>query len=112
MKDEKKDFQKKYHCTTAWKVSKCGFISGPYFPVFSRNTGKYGPQITPYLDTFDVVHFTRKAIDLFAWRNQSNMLVERNYYFPWNYYYSAFKKNRDEGCVKVLINLPPRIRAA
>ena len=39
-------------CYTAWKVSKCGVISGPYFPVFSLNTEKNGPEITPYLDTF------------------------------------------------------------
>ena len=36
---------------TAWKVSKYGVISGPYSPVFSPNTGKYGPEITPYLVT-------------------------------------------------------------
>ena len=50
---------------TAWKVSKYGVISGPYFPtfglntdqkllrlsVFSPNVGKYGPEMTPYLDT-------------------------------------------------------------
>ena len=36
----------------AWKVSKYGVISGPYFPVFGLNTGKYGPEISPYLDTF------------------------------------------------------------
>ena len=23
-------------------------ISGPYFPVFSLNTGDYGPEITPF----------------------------------------------------------------
>ena len=40
---------------TAWKVSKYGVICGPYFPVFNPNTGKYGPQITPYLDTFHAV---------------------------------------------------------
>ena len=39
----------------AWKVSKYGVTSGPYFPVFSPNTGKYGPEITPYLDTFHAV---------------------------------------------------------
>ena len=33
---------------TAWKVSKYGVISGP-------NTGKYGPEITPYLDAFHAV---------------------------------------------------------
>ena len=40
---------------TVWKVSKCGVISGPYFPVFGLNTGKYGPEITSYLDTFHAV---------------------------------------------------------
>ena len=30
-------------------------ISGPYFPVFGLNTGKYRPEITPYLDTFPAV---------------------------------------------------------
>ena len=30
-------------------------FSGPYFPVFSPNTGKYAPEITPYLDTFHAV---------------------------------------------------------
>ena len=39
---------------TARKVSKYGVFSGPYFPVFSPNTGKYGPD-TPYLDTFYAV---------------------------------------------------------
>ena len=31
-----------------WKVSRYGTISRP-------NTGKYGPEITPYLDTFHAV---------------------------------------------------------
>ena len=35
-------------------MSKYGVISGPYFPVFGPNTGKYGPEITPYLDTFHI----------------------------------------------------------
>ena len=33
-------------------MSKYGIIPGPYFPVFSPNTRKYGPEITPYLGTF------------------------------------------------------------
>ena len=48
--------------STAGKISKYGVFSGPYFPlfglnteiyfsVFSPNTGKYGPEKTPYLDT-------------------------------------------------------------
>ena len=40
---------------TAWKVSKYGAFSGPYFPVFSLNTGKYGLGKTPYLGTFHAV---------------------------------------------------------
>ena len=45
---------------TAWKVSKYGVFSGPYFPAFglnlaSLNAGKYGPENTPYLDTFHIV---------------------------------------------------------
>ena len=44
-----------YAKTTAWKVSKYGVISDPYFPVFSPNTGQYGPEITPYLDTFHAI---------------------------------------------------------
>ena len=53
---------------TAWKVSKDGDFSGPYFPAFRLNTeryfvslriqsecGKYGPEKTPYLDTFHAV---------------------------------------------------------
>ena len=37
------------------KCPKYRVISGPYFPVFSPNTGKYGPEITPYSDTFHAV---------------------------------------------------------
>ena len=49
------------HSSTAWKVSKYGVCSGPYFPAFGLNTerywvsfriqseyGKYGPEKTPY----------------------------------------------------------------
>ena len=43
---------------TAWKVPKYGVISGPHFPVFSRNTGKYGPETTTYLDIFHEVTIT------------------------------------------------------
>ena len=40
---------------TAWKVSKYGAFSGPYFPAIALNTGKYGPEKTPELDTFHAV---------------------------------------------------------
>ena len=52
-------------------MSKYGVFSGPYFPVFglnteiysvnyvfSPNTGKYGPEKIPYVDTFHVVEVT------------------------------------------------------
>ena len=48
-----------------WRnVSRCGGFSGPYFLVFglsteiyfSPNRGKYGPEETPYLDTFHTLH--------------------------------------------------------
>ena len=38
---------------TAWKLSKYGVISAPYFYVF-------GQEITPYLDTFQVVAVFQK----------------------------------------------------
>ena len=49
---------------TVQKLAKYGNISGPYFPafglnkylsIFSSNAGKYGPEITPYFDTFHAV---------------------------------------------------------
>ena len=40
---------------TAWKVSKYGVFSGPYFPVFGLNAGKYRPGKTPYVNTFHAV---------------------------------------------------------
>ena len=38
-------------------MSKYGDFSGPYFSAFALNTGEYGPEKTPYLDTFYVVDF-------------------------------------------------------
>ena len=38
-----------FYVITAWKVSKYGVISGP-------NTGKYGPEISLYLDNFHAVN--------------------------------------------------------
>ena len=43
--------------TTAWKVFKYGVFSG-------RNTEKYGPQKTPYLDTFHAVSIIEKPTQL------------------------------------------------
>ena len=46
------------------EVSKYRVISGQYFPVFGLNTGKYGPEITPYLDTFHVVYASFVVVEL------------------------------------------------
>ena len=39
-------------------MSKYGVISGTHLPVFSPNTGKCRPEITPYLDNFHVVLYS------------------------------------------------------
>ena len=44
---------------------------GPYFTVFSPNTGKYGPEKTPYLGTFYAVLFM-----LFKLDNKTNLAAE------------------------------------
>ena len=36
-------------------MSKYGVFSGPNFTVFGLNTGKHGPEKTPYLDNFHAV---------------------------------------------------------
>ena len=36
-------------------MSKYGTFPGWYFPLFSPNAEKYGPEKTPYLDTFHTV---------------------------------------------------------
>ena len=46
--------------STAWKVSKYGAFYGPYSPTFSPNAGKYGPEKTPYLETFHAVCLSLK----------------------------------------------------
>ena len=35
-------------------------FSGPYFPVLGLNTGKYGPEKTPYFDTFHAYWYLKK----------------------------------------------------
>ena len=48
--------------TTAWKGSKYGDFSGP-------NTGKYGPEKSPYLDTFHALNL-QKIILKSCWHNR------------------------------------------
>ena len=71
---------RKQHCI---KMSKYGVISGPYFPafvlntercaylsVFSPNAGKYGAELTPYLDNFPVVQRIRISRTCGYWFRQ------------------------------------------
>ena len=49
---------------------KYGVISGSYFPAFGLNTGKYGPELTPYLDTFHAVKNTGVVYAfVFLWKS-------------------------------------------
>ena len=58
---------------TAWKASKYGVISGP-------STGKYGPEITPYLDTFRALSYMQSYIHqswicLIVFQNREQLLI-------------------------------------
>ena len=62
-----------------------GVISGPYFPVFSPNTGKYGPETIPYLDIFHATGLfldplkTSKNLFFFVFTEYTKRLVARNW---------------------------------
>ena len=47
---------------TLREVSKCGAVSGSHFPAFSLNTGKYGPETTPYLTLFTQCKFLKTPV--------------------------------------------------
>ena len=51
-----------------------------YFPVFGLNTGRYGPEITPYFDTFHAVSVIRqkKNLKLVVKRTQSRSKFQEN----------------------------------
>ena len=55
-------------------------ISGPYFPVLGLNTGKYRPEIIPYLDTFHAVQSYRHQ-EALTWTkdNRCSLKLITNY---------------------------------
>ena len=61
------------------KVSKYGVISGTYFSVFSANTGKYGTEITPYLDTLHTVLV--QLVPLINYIRENIILEKLMFYF-------------------------------
>ena len=76
-------------CCTAWKVSKYGVISGPYFRVFNLNTEKYGPEITPYLDTFhEVLLLSKNYLPI----SKVESFLKSNFWPKWNIQNSAYTK--------------------
>ena len=54
-------FWKKDHRKMS-KMSKYGVFPSPYFPIFSPNTGKYGREKPPYLDTFHTVELAQLTL--------------------------------------------------
>ena len=76
-----------YHCVKSVQIRR---FSGPYFPVFSLNTRKYGPEKTPYLATFHAVYVLWKfecncMHGLFCIADLSE-LGRKNYLF-WFYFF-------------------------
>ena len=45
-------------------MSKYGVISDPYFVLLAPNIGKYGPEITLYLDTFHAVQLFQNSMQI------------------------------------------------
>ena len=50
-------------------------FSGPYFPIFSPNAEKHGPEKAPYLDTFHAVHKAPLSSFLLSMFNGENLPV-------------------------------------
>ena len=75
-------------------MSKYGVFSGPYFPVFSPNTGKYRPEKIPYLDTFHaVLYFEKLSIKKIGYSKTF-----------WKTVHSYFS-DKDSKSSKIVINL-------
>ena len=81
---------------TARKVSKYGVFSGPYFPVFSPNTGKYGPD-TPYVDTFYAV----RPVPMSVVQLKKSISCRKNHYLA-----SSKRQEKEAGTNFVLLPRP------
>ena len=68
--------------STASKVSKYGVFSGPYFPAFGLNTGKYRPEKTTYLYIFHAVLELMYAKKFRALPSESELEVNKVDKFP------------------------------
>ena len=65
--DKETYFRKIHRLTKSYSVKSAQIRSfpGPYFPAFGLNTGKYGPEKTPYLDIFHAVSLNWEIKKLF-----------------------------------------------
>ena len=71
-------FRKRFHCVKSIKIWS---FSGRCFPVFGLNIWKYGPEKTPYLDTFHAV-FAAQKLSKNAFTGRGSYLgFERNFPF-------------------------------
>ena len=95
------------HSRTVWKVPKYGVFSGLYFPVFELNTGKCGPEKTPYLDTFHAVSYSfhiqitdhakySTLVNFTWWLPRKKFyafgqfkIIDKNFYFSWIWVYKV-----------------------
>ena len=80
---------------TAWNVSKYGVISDPYFCVFNPNTQKYGPEITPYLDTFHAFYTKYDAgciVTPLTTKTRRSICTTHTAISLWQAFYSIFCK--------------------
>ena len=85
-------------------MSKYGVFFGPYFPVFGLNTGKYGPEKTPYLDTFHAVPVSK--INFFSSKFLHHIIGFSSQVFGSFSAKSAINKIADGGTNFVPISVP------
>ena len=57
-------------------MSKCGVFTGPYFPEFGLNTGKYGPEKSSYLDSFHTVFYLIGQKEMIMNNSESARIME------------------------------------
>ena len=72
---------------TVWKMSKYGVISGSYFPVFGLNTGKYGPEKTPYLDSF--TQWKYKGSSKLNWKSKVYLATSQRLSEPRSFHWNS-----------------------
>ena len=81
-------------------MSKYGVFSGAYFPVFSPNIGIYGPEKTPYLDTFHLAWLER-YIQL-SFKRVYKPKIKKNRRIEWKIFQGCFKNKKEKNYLKRL----------